>query len=76
MWYENINTKEPSLCVLKRPYNNSILMQKMIIKYGKMCKDPFGYIFYANGGFNGKRSTWRLGVNISKKLVWHFGHNF
>ncbi len=30
---------------MKRPYNNSVLMQRQIIKYGKMTKDKFGYVF-------------------------------
>ena len=61
---------------MKRPYNNSVLLQKQIIKYGKVKKDPFGYVFTASGKLNGKTNTWRLGINTKKKLVWHFGHGF
>ena len=63
---------------MKRPYNNSLLMQKKIIKYGKMRKDKqgFGYIFTAKGTLNKKICRWRLGVNVKQKVVWHFGHNF
>lgn len=43
-----------------------------------MAKDTqgFGYIFTANGAVNGKTKLWRLGVNMAKQLVWHFGHGF
>ena len=61
---------------MKRPYNNSVLMQKQIIKYGKMTKDSFGYVFSAKGTVNGRTALWRLGINTKKKLVWHFGHGF
>lgn len=63
---------------MNRPYNNSVLMQKQIIKYGKMKKDSggFGYIFTASGAVNGKTNMWRLGINVAKRLVWHFGHGF
>ena len=63
---------------MKRPYNNSVLMQKQIIKYGKMAKDEFGngYVFSAKGYVNGKERLWRLGVNVLEETVWHFGHGF
>lgn len=63
---------------MNRPYNNSVLMQKQIIKYGKMTKDSggFGYIFTAPGAVNNTTKMWRLGVNVVKRLVWHFGHGF
>ena len=61
-----------------RVYNNSVLLQKQIIKYGKMTKDRegFGYIFTASGAVNKTIKMWRLGVNVAKRLVWHFGHGF
>ena len=63
---------------MKRVYNNSVLLQKQIIKYGKMTKDSegFGYIFTASGAVNKTIKMWRLGVNVAKRLVWHFGHGF
>ena len=63
---------------MNRPYNNSVLLQKQIIKYGKMTKDSggFGYIFTASGAVNKTTKTWCLGVNVAKRLVWHFGHGF
>ena len=61
---------------MKRPYNNSLLLQRYIIKYGKMKKDSFGYVFYVSGKFNKRTALWRLGVNNKKQLIWHFGHGF
>ena len=63
---------------MKRKYNNSVLMQKQIIKYGKMAEDEFGngYVFSAKGYVNGKERLWRLGVNVLEETVWHFGHGF
>ena len=45
---------------MKRKYNNSVLMQKQIIKYGKMAEDEFGngYVFSAKGYVNGKERLW------------------
>lgn len=41
-----------------RIYNNSVLIQKQIIKYGKMAKDTgdYGYIFSVMGSVNGKEN--------------------
>lgn len=61
---------------MSRPYANSVLTQKEVIKYGKMTKDPFGYVFSTMGSVNGKVKLWRLGVNIGEKLIWHWGHGF
>ena len=61
---------------MSRPYANSVIMQKQVIKYGKMTKDSFGYVFSAMGTVNGKEKLWRLGVNTAKELVWHWGHGF
>ena len=46
-----------------RPYVQSNWAQKNIIKYGKMIKDEFGYMFiYKNA---------EIGVNLTKNLIWH-----
>ena len=59
---------------MNRPYANSVLTQREVIKYGKMIKDSFGYVFSIMGSVNGKEKLWRLGVNIREKLIWHWGH--
>ncbi len=60
-----------------RAYNDSVLLKKMVIKYGEMTKDSFGYVFSAMGQMNnGNEKLWRLGVNITEQLVWHWGHGF
>ena len=51
---------------MSRPYANSVLTQKQVIKYGKMTKDSFGYVFSAMGSVNGKEKLWRLGINTAK----------
>ena len=61
---------------MSRPYANSVLTQKQVIKYGKLTKDSFGYVFSAMGSVNGKEKLWRLGINTAKGLVWHWGHGF
>lgn len=61
---------------MSRPYANSVLTQKQVIKYGKMTKDSFGYVFSTMGSVNGKEKLWRLGINTAKGLVWHWGHGF
>ncbi len=61
---------------MSRPYSNSVLTQKQVIKHGKMTKDSYGYVFSAKGSVNGKEKLWRLGVNNEQKLVWHWGHGF
>ena len=58
---------------MSRPYANSVLTQKQVIKYGKMTKDSFGYVFSAMGSVKGKEKLWRLGINTAKGLVWHWG---
>ena len=59
-----------------RPYANSVLTQKNVIKYGKMTKDSFGYVFSATGEVNGVSKLWRLGINVEEELIWHWGHGF
>ena len=62
-----------------RPYNNSILLQKEIVKYGNMSLDKFGYgyVFTIGGSLNGgEEIIWRLGVNDELKQIWHFGNGF
>ena len=61
---------------MSRPYASSVLMQQQVIKYGEMTTDAFGYVFSTKGFVNGKEKLWRLGVNIGKGLVWHWGHGF
>lgn len=61
---------------MSRPYANSVITQKNVIKFGKMTKDSFGHVFSATGSLNGEEKLWRLGVNTQKKLVWHWGHGF
>ena len=62
---------------MSRVYANSVLTQKQVIKYGKMTKDSFGYVFSAMGTVtDGNPKLWRLGVNVAKGLVWHWGHGF
>ena len=46
-----------------RPYMQSTWAQKTIVKYGKMVKDTFGYMFILNNA--------EIGVNIVKELIWH-----
>lgn len=62
-----------------RSYNNSLLLQKEIVKYGNMSLDEFGYgyVFTIDGSFNGgEEITWKLGVNDELKQIWHFGRGF
>jgi RHS repeat-associated protein len=61
---------------MSRPWANSIILQKNVIKYGTMTKDSFGYVFEIMGTLNGTENYWRLGVNIAERLVWHWGFGF
>jgi len=36
----------------------------------------FGYVFSVKGNVNGRTAVWRLGINVKRKMVWHFGHGF
>lgn len=79
--YNNIQNYNYSITIsdaehMKRPCVNSVLTQKQVIKYGKMTKDSFGYVFSTMGSVNGKDKLWRLGINTDRDLVWHWGHGF
>ena len=80
--YKNVGKYAQSKTVAShtdRIYNNSILLQKQIIKYGKMTRDlqsATGYIFSAAGSLNGSVSYWRLVLSNAERLVWHFGFGF
>lgn len=83
--YNNVENYEYSKTIsddvhMSRPYNNSTLTQKQVIKYGKMTNDASysgGYIFTSLGKVNGgKEKVFRLVVNPAKKLVVHWGHGF
>lgn len=66
---------------LDRPYQQSILFQKQLIKYGKMIKEKRGvYKFIAKGsyriGYGGKVHngiTWKIVVDIINELIMHIG---
>ena len=71
---------------LARPYQQSILLQKSIIKYGKMVKEAPGvYKFTISGSFKigwasygtgsvGKHPViWKVVVNVSKQIIYHAG---
>lgn len=79
--YSNIKNYQYTKTIAKaahmsRPYANSALTQKELIKYGTLTKDSFGYVFSTMGSVNGKEKLLRLGVNIAEDLVWHWGHGF
>ena len=66
---------------MSRPYQQSTLFQKQVIKHGKMIHEESGrYAFLAKGsyriGFEGKVHsgiTWKLVVDIKMKTILHFG---
>ena len=80
--YKNIGNYTQSKTVAdhtNRVYNNSILLQKQIIKYGKMTKDLqslSGYVFCATGSLNGSLKYWRLVISNVERTIWHFGFGF
>ena len=80
--YKNIGNYAQSKTVAShsnRVYNNSILLQKQIIKYGKMTKDlqsATGYVFSVAGSLNGNVSYWRLVLSNAERIIWHFGFGF
>lgn len=65
---------------MARPYGNSTLTQKQVIKYGEMAMDKFtsdGYVFSAPGTVNGSvEKEFRLVIDIVGKRVLHWGHGF
>ena len=77
--YEYTNTISDS-AHMTRPYSNSTLTQKQVIKYGEMAIDEFtsdGYVFSAPGKVNGSvEKEFRLVVDIVGKKVLHWGHGF
>ncbi len=66
---------------IDRPFQQSTLLQKQIIKYGKMINEGNGvFKFIAKGafriGFEGSvhsNITWKLVVNIIKDIIFHMG---
>lgn len=58
---------------MTRPWQNSIITQRNVIRYGKMVRDGTGWAFEAAGYFNNKSKLWRLVVDISRSIIWHWG---
>ena len=58
---------------MARPWQNSVLMQQNVIKYGRMAKDGAGWAFTAAGSFNGHGEAWRLIVSVAEEAIWHWG---
>lgn len=64
---------------MARSYQHSVLLQKQIIKYGKMVKESKQIVnFTIKGGFRiGKGvwhdATWKLVVNYIKGIIFHIG---
>ncbi|MBE6135075.1 MAG: RHS repeat-associated core domain-containing protein [Erysipelotrichaceae bacterium] len=58
---------------MARPWQNSVLMQQNVIKYGRMAKDGAGWAFTAAGSFNGHGEAWRLIVSVAEETIWHWG---
>ena len=88
---ENLSDYEFSGTLLKpdhlaRPYQNSTLLQKNIIKYGKMVNErPGVYNFTIKGAFKigwvshgieniGSHSvTWKIVLDIAEHMILHIG---
>ena len=76
--YKFSNTLSDSIH-MSRNFQQSILTQKQVIKYGKMIKEGGNiYKFIANGSFsiglnNYHYGTWKLVVNIATRTIYHFG---
>lgn len=76
--YKNIGSYSQTRTVAghtDRVYNDSILLQKQIIKYGKMTKDlqtSTGYVFKAAGSLNGTEKFWRLVLSNADDIILHF----
>ena len=59
---------------MSRPWQNSIIMQKQVIKYGQMIRETSGvYKFVINGSLNNKDVIWKLVVNNINKTIFHWG---
>ena len=71
---------------LARPYQNSTLLQKNIIKYGKMIKESssiykftidgsykIGWVSYGIGNVGSHSTTWSLVLDIGKQIILHAG---
>ena len=80
--YKNVENYSRTNKVAKhteRAYNDSLLLKKQVIKYGKMTKDlqtTSGYVFKAIGNFNDSNKFWRLVLSNSNKIILHFGFGF
>ena len=80
--YKNIEAYSRTQTVAnhtERAYNDSILLQKQVVKYGKMTKDlgsATGYVFEVCGSFNGSEKLWRLVLSNTERIVLHFGFGF
>ena len=71
---------------LDRPYQHSTLLQRNIIKYGKMVKEPsgvynftiggaykIGWVSYGIGNVGSHSTTWSLVLDIGKQIILHAG---
>lgn len=76
--YHNIGNYQLSNTIsdaahMARPWQNSVLMQQNVIKYGRMAMDKAGWAFTALGSFNGHDKAWRLIVSVAKETILHWG---
>ena len=71
---------------LARPYQHSTLLQRNIIKYGKMVKESSGiynftiggaykicWVSYGVGNAGSHPVTWKLVLDIGKQIILHAG---
>ena len=71
---------------LARPYQHSTLLQRNIIKYGKMVKESsgiynftiggaykIGWVSYGVGNVGSHPVTWKLVLDIGKHIILHAG---
>ena len=71
---------------LDRPYQHSTLLQRNIIKYGKMVKEPsgmfnftidgackIGWVSHGIGNVGSHPVTWTLVLDIGKQIILHAG---
>ena len=82
--YKNIEAYQYSNTLMDskhmaRSYQHSVLLQKQIIKYGKMVKESKQIVnFTIKGGFRigegvWHDATWKLVVNYIKGIIFHIG---